>query len=312
MIPLTIEQQIDRQIDKGCTSSKENIRKYLKTTSYYNVNYDYEPYILSDEECKFTIRDYKWIEEVNEKISKDVLSIILRSERIIRNRIADIYSFYCKDNDFQYFSLDSFTIDETDFPDAKTNSEKNSIKQTFIDQCWKTYNKKKSKLNDKYHFDEIEDVPPFVIAQHLSFGQIRTFFKFLHKSIKEKLVSDFYLKINEFNSLIEKSNYLRNACAHGDFILNFSASKVKRISNVKYHHYIYHENFILNRKNISLIPLLSMCAYILNDNLKFYKSTMRNILELSHYIKHGAINNELLLKNFGLLKSCKTIQKDFA
>ena len=312
MIPLTIDEQIKRQIQKGCKSSKLVIENYLKTTSYYVINYDYEKYLMHDGALKeFNIKDYDWLEKTNERISKEALSIILRSERVVRNKIADLYSFYCKDNGLKYFTPDSFNVDVGDFIDGTGDIEKNRIKTRFIEDCWKLYRKKKKFLDSKYHFNNINDVPPFVIAQHLTFGQIRTFFKLLKKQIKEQIVSDFNLKISEFNSLIERLNFLRNACAHGEFILDYETLKGKKISNDIYHNYIYNPKYILNKHKLSLIPVLSMCSYLLNDNIKFFISTMRNIMEISHYTKKGSINSQLLYQKMGLKVDSKIVQSDF-
>ena len=188
MIPLTIEQQIERQTQKGCKSSTAVIEKFLKTSSYYTLNYSYEQYLIHAGSIKaFKIKDYEWLQKTNETVSKESLSIILRVERIVRNRIADMYSLYCKDNSLKYFSVDSLTVDSADFPKARTNEDKDSIKTIFILECWTLYNKKKKTLHTKYHFDDINDVPPFVIAQHLSFGHLRKFFLLQRKSIKETI-----------------------------------------------------------------------------------------------------------------------------
>lgn len=312
MKPLTIDEQIDRQIEKGCFSGKEGIKKFLKTTSYYTINYDYEKYLIHDGIIiKFKIQDYKWLEETNERISKEALSIILRSERVIRNRIADEYTFYCKNNSVNYFTTKSFNVGNNNFPNAKTSDDKNNIKGVFINSCWDLYKKKKNSLDNKYHFNKIQDVPPFVIAQHLTFGQIRTFFKLLNKDVQEKIVSSFHLKISEFNSIIEKLNYLRNACAHGEFILDFQTLKGKKISNPLYHKYIYNPNFILDKNKVCLLPVLAKCSYLLHDNIKFYVSTMRNILEIANYNHKGSINKLTLFGKMGLNTDSKTVQKYF-
>ena len=309
MEPLSLEKQILRQIEKGCCSSKETIERYLKITSYFTINYDYEPYIThSSQIIKFKIQDYKWLEETNEKISKESLSLILRSEKIVRNKIADYYSFFCKNNQLQYFSIDSFVVDKSDFPELLEDADKNKLKMEFIDDCWNMYLKKKKNLNSKYHFDSIENVPPFVIAQHLSFGQIRKFYKLLNKDIKEKLVASFNLKISEFSPIIEKLNFLRNACAHGDFILNFTTQKLPNVNDKKFHHYMFNSGFNLKKNKTELIPLLSYCSYLLQDNISFFLSTMRNILEMANYTKSGSLNKSLLLSNLGLLTQAKSVQ----
>jgi abortive infection bacteriophage resistance protein len=312
MNPLSIEEQVNRQIEKGCLSNKQTIKKFLKTSSYYTINYSYEKYLYHNGSLKdFKVKDYLWLEKTNERIAKESLSLLLRVERIIRNRIADLYSFYCKDNNFDYFSVESFVVDSHDYIDITTDDQKDSFKSEFIDECWDLYQKKKSLLDRKYYFDNIENVPPFVIAQHLSFGKIRTFFKLLHKSIKQEIANDFYLKISEFNYLIEKLNYLRNACAHGDFILDFHTLKRSAFVNTRFHKYVYCNDFILNRNKIALIPTLSLCAYILNDDINFYLSTMRNILEMVNYNNRGSINSDYLNKSLGIKSNCKTIQKKF-
>lgn len=312
MNPLTIDEQIERQIQKGCTSEKETIRQFLKTSSYYTINYSYEKYIISpNSKTSFLIKDYKWLEETNEKISRDALSIILRSERIIRNRLADRYSLYCKDNAVDFFSKESLFVDSSDYPEDTTSEDKDDRKDIFIDECWKVYTKKKSKLDDKYKYSKIKDVPPFVIAQHLTFGQVRVFYKLLSKSLKEDLAKSFNLRISEFNSLIEKLNFLRNACAHGEFILDYRTQICKKIASKKYHKYAYNAKFSKNPNHISFIPLLSLCSYFLDDNIKFFVSTMRNILEIACYNKKGSLNNNLLLRKLGLRDTAKNVQASF-
>ena len=312
MRPLSIQDQISRQIQKGCRSQKDNIERYLKTASYYTINYDYEPYLYQDNRLSaFTIKDYKWLEETNDRVAKEALSLILRAERIVRNKIADYYSFYCTDNSLEYFSEASFFVDAQDFKDAITDESKSTIKTNFIQECFKLYNQKKKSLHHKYHFDRIHDVPPFVIAQHLTFGQIRKFYKLLNKDIKERIVQDFKLRISEFNSLIERLNFLRNSCAHGEFILNFRTLKGKKIINTTFHNYIYNNHYILNKNTVGLLPLLSQCSYLLDDNLDFYISTMRNILEITNYSNKGSINNSILIENLGLVNNTKTVQSIF-
>lgn len=312
MNPLTIDDQIQRQIQKGCISGNDIIKRFLKTSSYYTINYSYEKYLFHNGSLKaFKIQDYEWLVKTNERVAKESLSIILRLERIIRNRIADLYSFFCIDNNYNYFTVESLIVDSNDFSNAETTEEINKIKIKFIDDCLKLYQKKKNTLHNNYHFDCITDVPPFVIAQHLSFGHIRTFFKLLHKSLKEIIVAEFNMKISEFNYLIEKLNYLRNACAHGDFILDFQTVKGKRFSNNKYHKYAYCDSFILDKNKISLLPILSQCAYILHDDIKFFISVFRNILEITNYSGKGSINKDYLLETIGLKTTCKAAQEKF-
>lgn len=309
MIPLTIDQQIKRQKEKGCVSPKEKIKSFLKTSSYYTVNYSYEQYLKVGE--NFTIKDFKWLEETNEKVARESLSLILRLERIVRNHIADSYSFYCIDNKYNYFSIDSFNVDSSEYHSIKTDEEKNKLKKKFIEECWNLYEKKRKQLNSKYRFNNIEKVPPFVIVQFLSFGQIRTFFKLLNKNIKEKLVKEFDLKISEFNSIMEKLNYLRNSCAHGDFILDFKTTKGVKIVCDKYKQYTYCNFFLLDKNKINLLPVLAQCSYVLKDDLKFFRSVIRNILEISNYDQNGSINSNYLLKSIGLKSDCKSVQKEF-
>ncbi|MDX9808343.1 MAG: Abi family protein [Acholeplasma sp.] len=312
MEPLTLEGQVNRQIEKGCISTKKEIEAYLKTTSYYLINHNYEKYLFHDGKLAFfTVQDYKWLEETNEKISKEVLLLVLRCERIIRNKIADEYSYYCKDNGYAYFTINSFIVDVFDYPNIGTDEDRNAVKTAFIDECWTVYAKKKKNLDAKYHFSNIESVPPFVIAHYLTFGQIRTFFKLLNKDIKERIVNSFDLKISEFNNVVEKLNYLRNACAHGEFILDFDTLKGKKISNSKFHPYIYNPHFILNKNKVSLFATIAHCSYLLQDNITFFKSIMRNILEIAHYNKKGSVNVNSLLLSLGLSSDCKTVQSTF-
>lgn len=312
MEPLTLAEQVNRQIEKGCVSEKTTIQSFLKTTSYYIINYNYEKFLIHDGALKpFKVQDYKWLEETNEKISKEVLSLVLRSERIIRNKIADEYSYYCKDNGYEYFTANSFSVDGFDYPDIENEDQRDKIKSGFIKDCWDVYIKKKKNLDTKYHFTSIESVPPFVVAHHLTFGQIRTFFKLLNKDIKERIVKSFDLKISEFNPIVEKLNYLRNACAHGEFILDFSTLKGKQVSNSKFHSIIYNPHFILDKNRIALFATIAQCSYLLQDNLHFFKSTMRNILEIANYNNKGSINTDSLLKSLGLNTNCKTVQLTF-
>ena len=312
MEPLNLEQQINRQIEKGCVSKPEVIRDFLRTTSYYVLNHDYEKYLkLNKSIQEFKVKDYKWLEETNEKVSKEALSIVLRSERVIRNLLADKYSFFCRENNLDFFSVDSFNVSTPDFHDALNTNDKDKLKRDFISDCWELYLKKKKKLHQNYHCDKINDVPPFVIAQHLTFGQIRTFFKLLHKSVKEEIATYFNLRIAEFNSITEKLNYLRNTCAHGEFILDFQTLKPVQIRNNTYHKYCYHDKYILNRNRISFVPILSLCSYFLKDNIKFFLSTMRNIFEISNYNNKGSINSEILYKRMGLTINPKNLQPFF-
>jgi hypothetical protein len=70
----------------------------------------------------------------------------LRSERIVRNKLADFYSFYCKNNQLQYFFIDSFVVDKTDYPELIEDSDKNKLKMEFINECWNMYKKRKETI----------------------------------------------------------------------------------------------------------------------------------------------------------------------
>jgi abortive infection bacteriophage resistance protein len=312
MKPLTLEEQVERQISKGCISGKTVIQQFLRTSSYYTVNYSYEQYIKQNGKITpFKVQDYKWLEETNDRVAKEALSLILKAERVIRNRIADEYSFYCRNNSIEYFTLESFTVDTTEFKRLKTSKQKDKFKKEFIEKCEDVYRKKKKSLNRKYIYNKLEEVPPFVIAQHLSFGHLRKFFKLLPKDLKEKIASEFNLRITEFNSISEKLNFLRNACAHGEFILDFKTLKGKLILDKTYHKYVYNKNLILNKHQISLIPILCLTSYLLRNNIKFFRSVMRNILEMTNYLQKGSINKKVLSTTLGIKCKTKTMQKHF-
>ena len=104
-------------------------------------------------------------------------------------------------------------------------------------------------------------LPLWMVAEVMTFGQLYTFFRFLHYKEKQELSKTFDLYPPAFESWLLTLNFARNACAHHSRLWNRVLPIRPRLPNIR-HHPEWHLPIEINNQRI--FSVLTILKYLLN------------------------------------------------
>lgn len=140
-------------------------------------------------------------------------------------------------SDFYGYKEEAY-LDQSKYRDGKiTTSGKTEKEITFSNINNLLADRKKIILHYK---DKHANVPPWILFQHLDFGNKKFFYKLLEESLKSKIVYHYLNRSNKkdkwfFMFALNMMNTFRNCAAHGDIVSN---------SNFIFQPDIIKENFV--------------------------------------------------------------------
>lgn len=271
----TIDEQIDLLKNRGLIINDETTAKHeLLKNNYYNVINGYkEPFITTGTKDNFlvgtTFEEIFYLYAFDKAIKDIFLEYILKVENNLRSYISYYFSmFHGNDN---YLILQNFD----DFSNTNVSSEKKQNRIKNIQDLIGTIHKEivrtiGSKEYISHYILDYGFVPPWVLVNILSFGELSKFLE-LMKQKERILISQHYgINENELIQFVKLLSYFRNLCAHDDRIYNAKVPKYLYIPDNQ-----YHVNLNIQKKN-------NMYSYGKND-LFALVLTLKIMLENKDY-----------------------------
>jgi abortive infection bacteriophage resistance protein len=215
---LSFEQQAQLLIDRGLiVPDKKTLEEFLRNINYYRLSAYWYPFkqvdpITGNERFKpntrleTIIRRYNFDRQLRLLMMDAIEHIevgILRTRMVTQFTLAHGPFGYCDPKNFN----PNFPPTDYSFLLKKIDQAVDLSKEEFITHY-------KSKYFDEPH------LPLWIIVEVMSFGQLYTFFSYLHYQEKKTLSNQFGISSTVFDSWIHTLNFIRNACAHHSRLWN--------------------------------------------------------------------------------------------
>lgn len=174
---------------------------------------------------------------------------------ILRTRMVE--QFTLRHGPFGYCQQQNFSpkFSNTDFKRLLreiNNNEKNS-REEFIGRFRGKY------TSEKY-------LPLWIAAEVMTFGQLFTFFRYLHRNEQQKLSQEFGLYPPVMESWLHTLNFVRNACAHHARLWNRQIPIRPKIPNHKHQPEWYIPEKPDNRRTYTVLTLIQYLLKSINQN----------------------------------------------
>jgi abortive infection bacteriophage resistance protein len=251
---LSFEQQAQQLIDRGLiVSDQDFLAEHLSTANYYRLSAYWYPFKRID---PVTGEEHFAPDTTFEKIWRRytfdrqlrllVMDAIEHIEvAILRTRMVE--HFTLRYGPFGYCQQENFSpkFSKVDFKRLLreiNNGEKNS-REEFVGRFRRKYTSEKH-------------LPLWIAAEVMTFGQLYTFFRNLHRSEQQKLSRDFDLYPPVMESWLHTLNFIRNACAHHARLWNRQIPIRPKIPDQRHHPEWYIPNRPDNRRTYSVLILI--------------------------------------------------------
>lgn len=243
----TIEEQIAGLENRNLKfKNKEKAAEILKRYNYFDVINGFETILLKGNTAQkeydnVYFEDFRDLYFFDMKLKQYTLFKVFDIESRLRTSIAyNFASVYCKSaEDTMNYTNSAFykAPDASDkhmcnifssfdlfrktqfFPNGKVK------KKSFIDELKK----------DKDYVNQYEDPPFWVVIKALPLGSLYYTFVFLDDTVKEKVLSDFGLGLEDAD-IFEQALYVlkevRNQCAHLELITRFRLKRKSSLNNL--------------------------------------------------------------------------------
>ena len=227
----TLDEQILLLKSRGLIIPDEQYAKnYLLSNNYYNIINGYSKYFprSGDNYTNKTTFDevsrlYLFDKELKQEIFRALISVESHLKAIFAHRFAETYPSK------PYAYLDTACYD----------SNKKLLVATTIYQLAKIINRYKqiSDTSIYHYYNKYNDVPIWVLANYLDFGELRYMLTFSPTKLQNKVAKDFedFIKqhINSSTlfspeimlSFIENINDVRNICAHNNRLIGYQCRR---------------------------------------------------------------------------------------
>ena len=254
---LSFEQQAQRLLDRGLIApDKEILIQQLSVANYYRLSAYWYPFKRIDSmgnECFVSGITFETIWQryfFDRHLRLLIMDAIEHIEiAVFRTRMVERFTLkhgpfgYCKPANFNPELNHNRLMDEIDSAVGRSKEE-------FVQRFRRKYTSE-------------SHLPLWMVAEVMTFGQLFTFFSFLHYEEKKQLSQDFNLYPPVFQSWLHTLLFTRNACAHHARLWN-------RILPIrpKLPHYRHHPNWhfpvtIDNQRVFSVLTILKyLLAYI--------------------------------------------------
>ncbi len=262
--PLTFEQQAERLINRGLLGvDKATLTQHLSSVNYYRLSAYWYPFkridsSTGDEHFAPNItfekiwRRYTFDRQLRLLIMDAIEHIEVA---ILRTRMVEHFTLrygpfgYCQQHNFgPKFSNSDFKRLLREIKIGEKNS-----REEFVSRFWGKYTSEKH-------------LPLWIAAEVMTFGQLYTFFRFLHRSEQQKLSRDFDLYPPVMESWLHTLNFIRNACAHHARLWNRQIPIRPKIPDQRHHPEWYIPNRLDNRRTYTVLTLIQYLMKYIEPN----------------------------------------------
>ena len=205
---LSFEQQAQRLLDRGIDADKENLTRHLSVVNYYRLSAYWYPFKHFDETSGIetfipgTTFELIWNRYTfDRRLRLLVMDAIERIEvACLRTRMVEYFTLH--HGPFGYKKTTNF---DPEFDHGRLiyeiNNNVDRSKEEFV-------------LRYRRKYKEEEHLPLWMVAEVMTFGQLFTFYRFLHREEKKKLAREFVIFPPVFESWLHTLLFTRNTCAH--------------------------------------------------------------------------------------------------
>lgn len=283
----TIEEQLERLEKRGLNiENKDHSKKVLLAHNYYCVVNGYKaPFLKYDSSLKPIIPEcYKENTRFSEifnlyKMDKELRILFLSHILSFENKLKALIAYHFSNahpEKYAYLHFSNYSDRPSDLSDVLKNIQKLSNKIEYH---------KNLKRNNaiKHYTTKHGNVPLWVLANFLTFGELQYLFLSLEQNVKNnicKVISlDFKNEMNsdqkiddeELKMIIKTANLFRNVCAHDEVLYNYAiGTKIKSSLFKKY--FPYNDSFKSKDCHVNLFIMLSLLK--LTTTNKDYKKLL--------------------------------------
>lgn len=216
-------------------NSEELAENILLNVPYYKLINGFKENILNNNNENYTGYDFDDLMDLynfDRKLSLVIFKYILLFEESFTACLSDIVSkcIGYKEKDY----LDELKYNQG----SKTSSNKTEREIVFNNINTLLSDKKKIIL---HYQNKHSNVPPWILFQHLDFGNKKFFYKICRENVKKDIMKHYYdIDSQDHRDLfmfsLNMMNNYRNAAAHGDIISNenyIHQPTIKKVSYIK-------------------------------------------------------------------------------
>lgn len=227
----SLDEQISKLRDRGLiVSSEEDAKKQLLKTSYYDLINGYKDLFLDE---IVDSNDEKYIEGTRFEDLSKLYNLDRELRHIVMKVSLDIESnFYTT---LAYCIAEEFGDKQCDYLVERKYKQGTWQAQGGYerDNLFKRINGRIRNTSEHpmmYYKHKYRNIPPWILAKHLSFGELIVWYKLSPSKIKDKVISRFVgakpdEKLKEmFIKSMELFNKFRNRAAHGGRIYNYKTN----------------------------------------------------------------------------------------
>jgi abortive infection bacteriophage resistance protein len=122
-------------------------------------------------------------------------------------------------------------------------------------------------------------LPLWIVAELMTFGQLFTFFRHLHREEKKQLADSFYLFSPVLESWLHTLNFTRNACAHHARLWNRKIPIQPKLPNKKHKPEWYQPVKINNQRVFAILTILNYLLTYITPQTNWKKRLFDLLLE---------------------------------
>jgi len=273
---LTFDQQAQQLVDRGLiVSDKEILTQALRTVNYYRLSAYWYPFKYIDPDTgeeRFvsnTTFNKIWRRYTFDRRLRLLVMDALEHIEVAILRTRMVEQFTVIHGPFGYTNRNNFNPKFSQRSHVRLMKEiRESIKRS------------REEFIERFHlkYSEESDLPLWIVAEVMTFGQLYTFFRFLHHDEKKKLAQTFDLYPPVMESWLHTLNFIRNTCAHHARLWNREIPIRPKIPDKK-HQREWHNPVKLDNRRV--LAILTLIKYLLGriDPCNDWKVRLLNLLE---------------------------------
>ncbi|AVQ20690.1 Abi-like protein [Fusobacterium necrophorum subsp. funduliforme] len=224
-------------------SDKNEAKKILSTTNYYNIVNGYKkPFlkrdlagniIIPEEFCNnCTFEELVSLYELDRDLKRKIFEYLLLFERILKTRVAYKFSEYNQE-DYPYLNIKNYS----------NNSEDITRVLSVVSILSKKINQS-NKPSIEHYIHKHNCLPLWVLINELTLGETSYFYSALDSRLKDEIAKIFSLEYSKWcptpysitseilEDIIKISIFYRNICAHDNILLLFKMKRKIKTANI--------------------------------------------------------------------------------
>ncbi len=301
----SIEEQVNLLKSRSVLfNDEENAKKILLNNNYYNIINGYKDLFIDQTTTNYkqgtTFEEIYALYEFDRQIRNIFLEYILKIENSLRSLIAYFFSQqYGNDN---YLKLENFEIFEN--TNVSLDKKKQNIK--FIQMLIGNINKNIANSIDnnyiKHYIVTYGFIPPWVLVNILSFGEICNFYRLMEQRERVKVAIELNINEIELCSLLNILAKTRNLCAHDERLYNYEFPTYTSITDTAYHSSlnlpIINGRYNIGKNDLFAVIIALKLLLPKEDYDKFHHKLFSRIMSIQSKLHTITLNDVLKAMNF--------------